>query len=392
MANFFIFILILLLSSSIYAQSTHDSTAVEVLNRAYDLLNTNPTEAAKLFARVVEIQPSNIVARRQLGYLYLAQEKQELALEQFQASERLRSSDTISLQIAYLLVSLGRRDEANKIFHQLQNNGDQSIKEKASEELAASSANQAPSRRWIRLYTDPYYDTRWEDLFIHFNFQDGYHLTEDQKITAYGVMALSTDTKSKLGVVPQIISDHTLLIGAGIRLKPLYGLSLMIQEGVVFDLIRRGSDGDPQNDFRAVAIYGNGLYAPFNVHPDLKLPMYPFADMYSSFGYYSRYKNEIGYLQTRGGLRALEVSRTAVDVYVRGDFVFDTEREFYNNIIEGGFGVNITPNINWGLNIRAEYHRGKYLNVSSAAELQRAALYDQFYNSFRFYFIFERTF
>ena len=120
--------------------------------------------------------------------------------------------------------------------------------------------------------------------------------------------------------------------------------------------------------------------------------MYPFADMYSSFGYYSRYKDGIGYLQGRAGLRAVEVCHTALDAYLRGDYVFDTEKEFYNNLVEGGVGINLIPDVDWGLNFMAEYHRGTYLNVSAAAEAQRAASYGQSYNSFRFYLIFEKTF
>ena len=342
--------------------------------------------------RVIAIDPSNIAARRQLGYLYLSQDKSEGALEQFQASEKIRGSDTIKLQIAYILGSLHRQNEANDVFRGLQQSIDSRIREKASEELAAASTGPGLSRRYNRFYADPYYDTRWDDFFVHFNFQSGYHLTEDQKATVYGVLALSTDSRSSSGAVPQIISDNSLILGAGIRFKPFYGFSVFVQDGVAFDLIRHGAEGDPKNDFRAVAIYGNGIYAPFNVHPEVKSPMHPFADVYSSFGYYSRYKNAIGSIQGRAGLRMLEVSHSALDVYLRGDLVFDTEKEFYNNLVEEGVGVNFTPHMEWGLNIVAEYHRGHYLNVSSTAEQQRAALYDQSYNSVRFYLIFEKTF
>src|SRR5262245_56228218 len=68
-------------------------SASELMNRAYGLVNTNPDEAAKLLVRVTEIDPSNIAAHRQLGYIYLSKKNYDGALEQFQASEKIRSSD-----------------------------------------------------------------------------------------------------------------------------------------------------------------------------------------------------------------------------------------------------------------------------------------------------------
>ncbi|HTK81299.1 MAG TPA: tetratricopeptide repeat protein [Bacteroidota bacterium] len=367
-------------------------TPADLMNRAYQIQSSNPDEAARLLKQAIEKDPSSIAARRQLGYLYLNRSDYDGALEQFQASEKIHSSDTIKLQIAYILGSLHRRDDEKQVLTELSQSSNPGIQQKASEELASLSTGPAASRRYLRFYADPYYDTRWDDFFLHFNFQSGYHLTEDQKVTLYGVLALSADTRSSSGTVPQIISDNTLLLGGGILIRPFYGFQAFIQDGVAFDLVRHGADGDPRNDFRAVAIYGNGIYAPFNVHPEFKSPMYPFADMYSSFGYYSRYKNGIGYLQGRAGLRAVEVSRTALDVYLRGDYVFDTEKEYYNNLVEGGAGINLTPDMDWGLNFIAEYHRGMYLNVSPTAEALRSASYEQWYNSFRFYLIFEKTF
>src|SRR5580765_413067 len=81
-------------------------SSADLMNRAYQIQSTNPNEAARLLKQVFEKDPSNISARRQLGYLYLNQSDYEGALEQFQASEKIHSSDTIKLQIAYILGSL----------------------------------------------------------------------------------------------------------------------------------------------------------------------------------------------------------------------------------------------------------------------------------------------
>ena len=122
-------------------------------------------------------------------------------------------------------------------------------------------------------------------------------------------------------------------------------------------------------------------------HADLKVPGRPFADLYSSFGYYSRYTNGIGYIQGRAGLRMIEVAKTVADVYARADIVRDTEKQFYNNQSEGSVGARIIPNVDWGLYLVGEFHRGRYWRVSDTP-----VPYDLYYSSFRFFLIIDRTF
>jgi hypothetical protein len=197
----------------------------------------------------------------------------------------------------------------------------------------------------------------------------------------------SGDARSGGGQVPVIFSDNSLILGLGLRARPLTGLSVSVQEGIAFDVVSRPTSSSPRNDFRAVAVYSYGIYAPFNVHPEVKTPFYPWADMYSSFGYYSRYEDGIGYLQGRLGLRVLEVSKTAGDVYLRGDLVRDTEKLFYNNEVEGSVALRLIPDVDWGFYLAAEFHRGTYWDVGGPP-----VPYDSYYSSFRFFLIFDRTF
>jgi hypothetical protein len=113
----------------------------------------------------------------------------------------------------------------------------------------------------------------------------------------------------------------------------------------------------------------------------------PLLDVYSSFGYYSRYNNNIGYLQGRAGGRLLEISYSAFDVYLKGGLAIDTKKEFYNNLCEGGIGFRLMPNVNWGLYIIGEYQRGLYWDVGDNANP-----YDKYYNSFRLFIVFDRMF
>jgi hypothetical protein len=241
---------------------------------------------------------------------------------------------------------------------------------------------------WTRVYAVPYYDTRWETTFFQGFLQHGYYLTDDRMVTAYGFMMYSGDARSNGGLAPSIFSDNAVILGVGARVTPLTGLQLSVQQGIAIDLIQRGSSATTRGDFRAVATYGNGIYANYLYHQDWRYPVIPFADLYSSFGYYSRYQDGIGYLQARGGLRLLEVSRTVGDIYGLAGFSKDTEKEYYNNVAEIGLGARLTPNVNWGLYLAGEYRRGTYLDIATKTPLP----YDSYYSSFRLYLIFDRMF
>jgi hypothetical protein len=250
------------------------------------------------------------------------------------------------------------------------------------------------SNPWTRIYADPFYDTRWNSWFLHGDVMLGWDLTEKRDLSAYGIMSLTTDTRSSSGgAVPVIISDNTFIVAGGLRyLTPVKGLSLFAQEGIAFALMHTNEYDDAENDFRTFAVYGYGIYPSYGYHDDLRWKFDPLFDLYSSLGYYSRYHNGIGYLQLRGGGRVAEMKHSVADVFLRANLAFDTQRDFYNNIFEGGAGLRITPNVDWDLHLELDWFRGAYLNLTDEMQKEREALYDQYYSSFRIFIIYEHTF
>ncbi len=378
--------LLLLFPGPAHSQGVNDTSMAALLSRAYALLAIKSPDAGKLFEQASQADPSNVLVRMQLGYIYESQKEYGRALDEFQAADRYHPSDTTKLQIAYALASLGRTSEADSLLGSLQENSTPDIRGAAAAQRASLSPTGAAGDWWNRIYAAPYYDTRWNTTFFQLSIERGVSLTPDRKIGAYGTVMYSGDARSSGGQAPVIFSDNSLIFGVGLRARPFTGFAVSVQEGLAVDLIERPSSS-VRNDFRAVGVYSWGIYAPFSVHPDLQTPFYPWADMYASFGYYSRYQNGIGYVQGRAGLRVIEVSETAADVYIRGDLVRDTEKQFYNNEIEGSVGVRLIPDIDLGLYLAAEFHRGTYWEVSPAP-----IPYDSYYSSFRFFLIFDRTF
>jgi len=251
----------------------------------------------------------------------------------------------------------------------------------------------ASSPWWSHLYGAVFYDTRWKGWFIQSYYQHGYGLSAGNVLSLYGIAAMTADTRSSgAGPAPVIISDNVLVLGAGLRYRPVHGFWIDVQQGVAIDLIDRNGDSGTRGDFRAVATAGTGIYPEFLVHDGLKSPLSLLADFFISAGYYSRYKNGIGYAQGRIGVRAAEFSRAFMDVYLRADAVFDTEGKFYNNLFEIGPGLRLTPDPEWGLFLMVEYHHGMYADYTAAMTLEREAFYPPTYNTVRFLLVLDREF
>jgi len=362
------------------------------MTEGYALLKSNPAEAKKRFLKAAEIDSTNFYVQRQLGFIYLQEQDYPRSLQRFQAAERLSSTDVVRLQIAYVLNQMGKKDESKAILAELKYSESAYIRTQAELQEEAAGRAAASLKSWPRLYSEIFYDTRWQSTFFNINFQIGEYLGKSRQFGLYGVAAVATDTKSSGGAVPTIISDNSLILGGGLRINALKGLVIEVQEGIAYHLVEPPSAPRVENDFRVVGVYGNGLYAPFELHSNVKFPFRPYLDFYSSVGYYNRYHNSIGFFQLRPGFRAVEVSRTVADAYAFGKVTLDTGHEFYNNVFETGAGLRVTPNVYFGLHLVGEYIHGTYLDVSPESTAQREALYPHTYDGFRFMVILDTTF
>lgn len=382
------------------AQVSADSLAT-LLNEAYDIMQTNPDRAAQLFEQALKISPNDLILHRQLGYLYSENNKLEQALKEFEKAEAIQPSDTIKLQMAFILVSLGREDDAVTALRELCNSRDENIKKSAEAQLATISSpvdevSPKPSNWYSRIYAAPYSDTRWNTIFYNLDAEHGYYFDREKMFFSYGFLSFSTDSKSKFGEVPLIFSDNAVIGGVGLGIKPLTGLELRSQIGIAYDLVQQDSGAARwREDFRALVIYGNGIYPDFEFHDNVKMTFEPLLDVYSSVGYYSRYKNAIGYLQGRAGVRVFEWTCSAADLYVRSMYIKDTEREYYNNQIDAAIGLRILPIYNWDLYIMAEYYRGLYIDKLPNhydATLDQIVDGEKYFGGFRFFIIYDHIF
>ena len=376
----------LLSLSGTYAQESNESVAA-LLNRAYETLARNPHEALPLFEEAVKRDPSNLLAHKQLGTIYLSVSRKEDALQEFLAAQNISASDTTALQIAYLYDDLGRKEDAYNQFKLLRLSNDPDIREKARVATAVFSSFLCSQGFpwWGKVYSASYYESRFENTILSGALFAGRYLTNDRKVSAFGTVSITRDTRSTGGTLPAIFSDNVMLFGVGLRAQPFTGMIFDAQVGGGYDLIERPGIDRFQEDFRTVLSYGNGWFPELQFPERLRFPFKPFADGYFSAGYYSRYKNSIVYLQARAGFRVAAYYYTALDIYIRGDLVGDTQREYYNNIAEGSAGIRFIPYHPIGVSVLAEFHRGVYWDANS-----NFAPANRTYNTFRLFLIIDQ--
>ncbi len=377
---------ILIISQTVLLHWTASSQSVEEdLAKAFSLLPTNTQEATPIFESIVKRSPTNVVARRQLGWLYIIQKDFEKALAQFEEANSLLPTDTTELQAAFLLNLLGRNNDAYEHFVSLEESQDSAIRSKAI--LAAAVLKpiicSESSPLWFKLYASPYYDSRFENGILLLSGHVGHHLNERRDVSVFGNLGVTKDTRSTGGSLPQIFSDNYTLLASGLRFQPLNGFTTDVQIGIAYNLTNQATEDRTRFDFRAVSTYGTGWFPEIELPDKLVLPMDLFADFYGSFGYYSRYANAIGYAHIRAGIRAAAYSYTSADIYLRSDINVDTERIFYNNIGEGSVGLRLIPDFRWGVSLLAEYHWGKYWGTQNPLPVEK------YYRSFRLFLVFD---
>lgn len=385
---FFIMILHSLCALCLHTEASAQAEDVgTLLSSAYTKLSEHSPDALNLFEEVVRLDSMNILARRQLGSLYITAGRTEDALKQFVIANSQLRSDTTEAQIGYLLVSLGRTEEAQHVFDNLHSSTDAGIRSqsRASSVILSSINCGRGSEWWGKVYTAPYYDSRFENAILSASLHTGYYLTGKKWVSVYGTLGVSRDTRSSGGVLPEIFSDNYAIAGVGLRFEPLAGMMTDVQGGLTVNLLDGTDARSPDGDFRATVFYGTGWFPDLSVPDRFTFRAKPWTDVYSSVGYYSRYHNTIGYGQARVGIRAAEWKYSVVDVYLRGDVAADSERRFYNNVVEASLGLRLIPDHRWGINVLAEYHRGTYWDSGLSFPMT-----GRNYESVRLFIVFDR--
>jgi hypothetical protein len=323
------------------------------------------------------------------GYA-LSESKPAEALVVFRQAFELVPSDSLALQIAFLLNGLDRNQEALEAFMPLQFSPDPSIQEQARSAVYVldDMKRSARSPYWLRTSTAALYDSRFRDGILWLTLQGGRHLNESKTISATLTLGIDADTRSDgTRIIPEIFSDNYVLLAPGLRVLPFSGATLDVAAGIAHDIKFMNRTSRTRGDVRAILSYGLGSYPVVSFPDRLRLAYSFFAEAGLSSGYYSRYENGITYVEMRGGMRFLEWGPSAFDGYLRLDLAADTKREFYNNYAEAGIGIRIIPHHAWSVSFAFEAKRGSYLGGTRSQSPDGTS-----YGTFRTFLILDRFF
>lgn len=308
-----------------------------------------------------------------LGYEFLEKKQNAEALKHFLISEKLDPNNAqTALQIAYLLNELGRDRAAYYQFAKVAVMNDpekQATARQAMINLAGLQTKILPKPFFADFYISPYYISRFNDFILPAEFRLGFTYGKNDQGELYLFSYFSRDTQSRTGDISEIYADNFTINGIGTRYQLFKKLPIFAYADIgyahqfVYDI-----DSSPQNQFYfrgGINAFKRWGRAP-RYAPHLARPFKQIGEFYGDFGYYTIYEhNWLGELSLREGLRVMEYKYSAIDVYLRAHYFFDTKGYFYNNLIELGPGIAFIPDNRLFLTLRAETVWGHYIPTRS---------------------------
>lgn len=376
-------------NSSTSASVTAKSTSDTLLDRYYTLKKKGPAQAEIVLQQIITQYPTNLEAQKEYGYLLVEQKRYKEALQHFLIAERLAPNDyEVKIAIAYTLNDLSCNRQAYFKFWEISLTAtDPKIVQEAREgmiSLAGYQTRVLPQPFFADLYLSPYYMTRFHDTIYYGQARAGVQFGSYNQLQLYVTSYLNQDTASAGGIAPAIYNDNSIIYDVGARYTPYQDSPFFfyIEGGKAHNLILDESRTNRwTNDFRG----GINLYKDWGMGPEyvgcIKFPFKQVGNVYGDLSYYSRYNRDwIGQLRLREGLRVLQYHYSVLDVFLQLEAFADTQRDFFNNVVDFGPGITFIPDVRWGVALRTVALRNRYIHVNSPTPNP----YGKYFNNFLF--------
>lgn len=359
-----------------------------LLDQYYQLKKTHPAQALILIQEIAEKYPTNVDVRQEYADSLSNQKRYKEALQQLYIAAQLKPNDyNIQLSIAYALNSLNLNRAAYFKFDDIANSAtDPKIVKDAREGMISVAGYQTrflPQHLFADLYLSPYYMTRFHDTVYYGQARAGVQFGSYNQLQLYATTYLNKDTASAGGIAPAIYSDNSIIYDLGARYVPYQDspFYLYLEGGKAHNLILGSYTNRWTNDFRG----GIDLYQDWGVQSEyagcIKFPFKQVGNVYGDVSYYSRYDRDwIGQLRVREGLRALEYHYSVLNVFLQLEGFSDSQREFFNNVVDAGPVITFIPDVRWGVALHAIALRNMYIHVNSPSPNP----YGKYYNNFLF--------
>jgi tetratricopeptide (TPR) repeat protein len=343
----------------VYLQLLDNAVAERYFAAAESSVDPEISQPARLALQ--NLRASQLQARKQKAYDLLEQGHRKEALGLFEQAHVADPSDnTITLQLGYLYQVTGKLAKAREMFEAERYNQDPRVSGQAT--AALTEVNRQSAWWFASAYVAPFYESRFANQINPINFKVGLRAT--RYLEPYMGMRFTRDIRSTTGTLPVIYSDNSDVFSVGLQSPILgHGTNLYAEAGTAVSLMSRPVQGRAVPDYRA----GITWYKPWETtlaeaarkrSHSVSLT----GNAYSDISFYSRYNNNvIGYLQIRQGVNLPAAHFLPLQVLAAINVVRDSNRDFYNNVVEAGPAVRLAPFRRLlDLQFEVDYLRGFY--------------------------------
>lgn len=346
--------------------SEHDT----LFNQYYTLKKTNPLQAWAVLQKIIAKYSTDVSALKEAGYTTLNAHDNNQAFYYFNRVYDITHDPQIAMQLGYILINLDRKRLAYYYFNLATHttNGQNLIAaEMAKTNLSAAQMKLLPEPYYADIFYDPFYYSRFKMVVQPIIIKAGKVLNDKYQLKAYLTYQRTTDDKSTYTQqLPQIFQDNAAITAIGAQINPIPQVPLtgFIQAGKAVDIVYQN-----RSRWRSDLRGGFSYYKDWGEKPTYALQSTfshnIIGDFYSDMIYFSRYRDIIGSVRLREGIRIFKYETSAIDLYLKGFVVWDTAHQFYNNIVEVGPGIAITPSNRYNVVLHLEALQGHYIPVTS---------------------------
>jgi len=333
---------------------------------------------------LAEMRSRRLRDRKEYGYQLLAQNRKSEAIKVFEAVHNDDPSDAaVTLQIAYLYAAAGRTSKAKLLFAAASKDADTKFAGQANAGLEQLDLD---SKFWFAsFYAAPFYQSRFSNEINPANAKIGLNIS--RYFQPYVGLRFTRDVRSEVGTLPQIYSDNSAVFSVGVQSILWHtGAVLYAEAGTAVHLIGEKPLAAP--DYRVGIDWFRSWGAALVHAGDAGHSLSPTGSAYADGGFYSRYDhNFIGNVQLREGINLPTSGVLPMQLLAATNLVRDLNGNFYNNVIEFGPVLRISPLRRVpSLSMETQYLRGFYTAHDPTNP------YGTRYGDFRVFLIWSKTF
>ncbi|MCD6039942.1 MAG: hypothetical protein K0S27_1342 [Gammaproteobacteria bacterium] len=341
-----------------------------LFNQYYALKKNHPQQAWQVLHKILTHYPHDVDALKEAGYTTLNAKNNISAYHYFKRAYEITRDSQLAMQLGYISLDLDKKKLAYYYFDLATNTKE--IKQRIDAEMAKTNMTSAqlkllPEPYYADIFYDPFYYSRFKMIVQPTVIKVGKLINEKYQLKMYLSYQRTSDNRSNFSQqLPQIFQDNTSItaVGAGINPIPSAPLTAFMEAGKAVDLVYQN-----RSRWRSDLRGGLAYYKDWGERPIYTLePVFSnkiVGDFYSDMIYFSRYRDIIGSVRLREGIRIFKYETSSIDLYLKGFVVWDTSHQYYNNILEWGPGVAITPSNRYNVVLHLEALQGHYIPVTS---------------------------